>query len=186
MCASFYCLYHVTNANWKVIDNLGLSYHTPKELNNIIDNELPGRPPFQCQELIVGDDTLEFYFRDILQCIRTIYGDPEFTRDLVFAPERHYTDHERTCRVYSEMHTGDWWWAVQVRSHLLDRFKCLQRCDRRPLKHVDRVPLSSRSYSPLTRLSLLSFGESPLIQFISQLAMFRRISVVSHHAALKC
>ncbi|KAH9019702.1 hypothetical protein EDB84DRAFT_1624592 [Lactarius hengduanensis] len=41
-------------------------------------------------------------------------GNPEFARDLVFAPERHYTDHERTCRVYSEIHTGDWWWAVQT------------------------------------------------------------------------
>jgi hypothetical protein len=35
-------------------------------------------------------------------------------QDLVFAPERHYTDPERTCCIYNEMHTGDWWWAVQV------------------------------------------------------------------------
>jgi hypothetical protein len=49
-----------------------------------------------------------------LDCIRGIYGDPEFVRDLVFAPERHYVDHERTRRVYSEMYTGDWWWSVQV------------------------------------------------------------------------
>ncbi|KAH9040246.1 hypothetical protein EDB84DRAFT_1647334 [Lactarius hengduanensis] len=45
---------------------------------------------------------------------RTLYGNPEFARDLVFAPECHYTDHEQTCRVYSEIHTGDWWWAVQT------------------------------------------------------------------------
>jgi hypothetical protein len=32
----------------------------------------------------------------------------------VFAPERHYTNEERTCRIYNEMHTGDWWWTVQV------------------------------------------------------------------------
>ncbi|KAI9429943.1 hypothetical protein BJY52DRAFT_1093078, partial [Lactarius psammicola] len=97
-----------------VVDRLQLSYHTPKELNDIIDRELPGRPPFKCEDMDIAGDTLQFYFRDILQCIRSLYGDPEFARDLVFAPERHYTDHNRTCRVYSEMHTGDWWWAVQA------------------------------------------------------------------------
>ncbi|KAH8978805.1 hypothetical protein EDB86DRAFT_3067224 [Lactarius hatsudake] len=108
------------------IDKLGLSYHTPNELNNIIDKELPERPQFKCEDLIIAGNTfqflglstslgyLQFYFRDILQCIRTLYGNPEFARDLVFAPERHYTDHERTCCVYSEIHTGDWWWAVQT------------------------------------------------------------------------
>ncbi|KAH9021194.1 hypothetical protein EDB85DRAFT_1872004, partial [Lactarius pseudohatsudake] len=91
-----------------------LQYRTPNELNKIIDTELPGRPRFKCEDMTIAGNTLQFYFRDVLQCIRTIYGDPEFARDLVFAPERHYTDHERTCRVYSEMHTGDWWWAVQT------------------------------------------------------------------------
>lgn len=110
---------HVANVHVKVVDKLGLSYRTPKELNDIIDKELPGRPPFQCAEFVIGGISLQFYYRDILQCIRTIYGDPEFARDLVFAPERHYTDRERTCRVYSEMHTGEWWWAVQVSPPLL-------------------------------------------------------------------
>ncbi|KAH8997704.1 hypothetical protein EDB86DRAFT_2803420 [Lactarius hatsudake] len=97
-----------------VVDKLDLSYRTPNELNKIIDTELPGRPRFMCKDMTIAGYTLEFYFRDILECIRTLYGDPEFARDLVFAPERHYTNHERKCRVYSEMHTGDWWWAVQT------------------------------------------------------------------------
>ncbi|KAN0140201.1 hypothetical protein V8E53_002097 [Lactarius tabidus] len=97
-----------------VIDNLELSYRTPKQLNDIIDKELPGRPQFQCQDLVIAGETLQFYSRDILQCIRSLYGDPEFACDLVFTPEHHYTDHQRTCHVYSEMHTGDWWWSVQT------------------------------------------------------------------------
>ena len=117
-----FIVYAVTNRNWKVTDRLGLSYRTPKELNNIIDNELPGRPQFKCQNLSIAGETLQFYFRDIIPCIRSLYGDPEYARDLVFAPERHYTDHQRNCRVYSEMHTGDWWWSVQVRSRLSDVF----------------------------------------------------------------
>jgi hypothetical protein len=97
-----------------VVDKLGLSYHTPNELNDIIDNTLPGRPPFKCHDLAIAGETLQFYYRDILQCIRTLFGDPEFAQDLIFAPERHYTDRERTSRVYSELHTSNWWWAVQV------------------------------------------------------------------------
>ncbi|KAH9021813.1 hypothetical protein EDB84DRAFT_520197 [Lactarius hengduanensis] len=72
------------------------------------------RPPFECEDFTIGGERLSFYFRNVLQCIRTFFGDPEFTHELAFAPERHYSDPERTCRVYSEMHTGDWWWAVQV------------------------------------------------------------------------
>jgi hypothetical protein len=49
-----------------------------------------------------------------MQCIWALYGDPEFACELVFAPEHHYLDPEQTCRIYNEMHTGDWWWAVQV------------------------------------------------------------------------
>ena len=84
-----------------------------------------GRPQFKCQDLVIAGETLQFYYCDIIPCIQTLYGDPEFARDLVFAPERHYTDHQRTCHVYSKMHTGDWWWSVQVRSRLLDVFQCL-------------------------------------------------------------
>jgi hypothetical protein len=98
----------------KVVDKLGLSYNLTKQLNDIIDNVLPGRPPFECCNLVIGGETLELYFRDILACIRSIYSDPELAQDLVVAPEHHYADHERTDRIYSEIHTGDWWWAVQV------------------------------------------------------------------------
>jgi len=106
----------ITKLSLKVVDNLGLSYRTVKQLNNIIDNKLPGHPPFRCKELIIGGERLEFYYRDVIECIQSLYGDPGFVQDLVFAPERHYTSAERTCRIYNEMHTGDWWWMVQVRN----------------------------------------------------------------------
>jgi hypothetical protein len=104
----------------KVVDRLGLSFSSTKELNEIIDQRLPGRPPFQCREFVIGGETLELHFRDVLSCIRSIYGDPSFACDLVVAPEHHYADRERTVRIYSEMHTGDWWWAVQVRKPTVD------------------------------------------------------------------
>jgi hypothetical protein len=103
----------IANVLWKVVQNLKLSYSTTRELNMFIDN-LPGRPPFVCKELVMGGEHLKFYCRKILPSLKAIFGDPELKHDLVFAPERHFTNNERTCRIYSEMHTGDWWWSVQV------------------------------------------------------------------------
>jgi hypothetical protein len=98
----------------KVVERLGLSYRTTRELNDIIDNDLPGPPPFQCRIFDIGGESLQFFCRDVLQCIRSLYGDREYVQDLIFAPEHHYTDDTRTCRIVNEMHTGDWWWSTQV------------------------------------------------------------------------
>ena len=107
-------LWHIlTDMSWKVVNKLGLSYSSARELNHIIDT-LPGLQPFKSQDFTIRGETLTFYFCDVMQCIQALYGDPEFAHELVFVSERHYLDPECTCRVYSEMHTGDWWWAVQV------------------------------------------------------------------------
>jgi hypothetical protein len=113
VCVQF-TLHCVTKAQCKVVDRLGLSYSTSRELNKIIDMKLTPLPLFQCQPLTVGGECLEFHYRNIIECIQALFGNPEFVHDLVFAPERHYTDATQACRVYNEMHTGDWWWSVQV------------------------------------------------------------------------
>lgn len=97
-----------------MVDNLGLSYQNTRELNRIIDNDLAGPPPFQCRELNIGLERLQFFCRDTLQCIKSLYGDPEFVQDMVFAPVRQYTDDTRASRIIDEMHTGEWWWTLQV------------------------------------------------------------------------
>jgi hypothetical protein len=102
-----------TNAWQEVIDRLGLSYSTAKELDDAIDS-LPGRPPFLCEEVSIGDEHLKFHYRDILASIRALYGDPDFRDNLIFAPEQHFTNGNPKRRIYSEMYTGDWWWSVQV------------------------------------------------------------------------
>jgi hypothetical protein len=85
-------------------------------MNAIIDRTLPGRPPWQCTAIFSGKERHELYHRDIIPCIRSLFGDLSFMHDLVFAPVRIYTTSERKCHVYNEIHTGDWWWAVQVRN----------------------------------------------------------------------
>ncbi|KAF8274731.1 hypothetical protein EI94DRAFT_1695856 [Lactarius quietus] len=104
------CLQYLS---WKVVDHLELSYRTPKQLNEIIDDKLPGHPPFQCHEIVMAGEHLQFYFCDILQSIRSLFGDPEFHVTWC-SPRAHYANSEQSSHVYSEMHTGDWWWAVQL------------------------------------------------------------------------
>jgi hypothetical protein len=62
----------------------------------------------------VGGETFAMYSRDILECIKALYGDAEFAEHLLFKPERHYKHSDRKERVYHDMHTGEWWWQVQV------------------------------------------------------------------------
>ncbi|KAI8994099.1 hypothetical protein BD414DRAFT_513707 [Trametes punicea] len=94
-----------------VAENLALSFKNSRELNKIIDGGLPpSRPRFQRHEIIVAGESFEVYFRDILECIRSLYGDPEFAPLLLLEPEKHFTDEEEKTRVYFDMNTGKWWW----------------------------------------------------------------------------
>ena len=106
--------YYVPNSGHKVTE---LSYRTVKQLNRFIDKKLPGRPAFERKEVDIGPKTLEFYCRSTLECIKSLFGDPQYAKDLVFVPERHYSSPERKSRLYHKMYTGDWWWETQVRPY---------------------------------------------------------------------
>ncbi|KAI1788558.1 hypothetical protein LXA43DRAFT_1063534 [Ganoderma leucocontextum] len=80
---------------------LGLSFQNSRKLNKKVDEELAsGRPRFIRRKIIVGGEAFEVFYWDIIQCIRALYGDPEFN--------------DRTVRVYFNMHTGKWWWEMQA------------------------------------------------------------------------
>ncbi|KAF8259663.1 hypothetical protein EI94DRAFT_1812979 [Lactarius quietus] len=61
-----------------VVESLGLSYHTTKELNRIIDKEMPGRPKFKCEEVQISGESYNFHFWEIIPCLRVLFGDPRF------------------------------------------------------------------------------------------------------------
>ena len=84
----------------------------------IIDNSIPPhRPPFQRHEIVVAGEHVDVYFCDILECIKTLQRDPELTPHLIVKPEGHYTDATKTVRMFHNMHTGKWWWEMQVGMH---------------------------------------------------------------------
>lgn len=98
----------------KLCDTLDLSYKSSDELNKIIDEHIPGRPRFKRREIIVGGEAYEVFFRDVIECIRALYGDVEFARYLLLVPVQHWADKNKTIQLFHDMHTGNWWWTTQV------------------------------------------------------------------------
>ena len=59
----------------------------------------------------VEKTTYQIQHRDILGAIRFLIGHPPFANDLAYAPIRQYNDNGS--RIYTEMHTANWWWETQ-------------------------------------------------------------------------
>ena len=68
--------------------------------------------------LIKGDDNLpkqepvRYWLRDSLAVLQEILENPELVDHCVWGPVRQRNSEGE--RVYTDMHTGDWWWKVQV------------------------------------------------------------------------
>ena len=109
----------------QLADKLDLRYRSSRDLNQIVDGALPARPAFVRRTYQLGGETHELYLRDALGLVEALYGSPEFANELVFAPEKHYVrvggEGERVSwsRRFSDMHTGRWWWKLQVCRRLL-------------------------------------------------------------------
>ena len=97
-------------------DRLGLSYHNTRELLKRVDS-LPERAEWQERWLSFKDRPDEKHllqFRDIIQAIRALLGNPDHADRIVYRPRRIFQDATRKHCIYSEMWTGQWWHAVQV------------------------------------------------------------------------
>ncbi|THU77334.1 hypothetical protein K435DRAFT_702628 [Dendrothele bispora CBS 962.96] len=97
-----------------VSEALRLSYRTTQQLDSIIDKHIPSpRPSFSRCEIVIQGQCIEFYTRNILECLKSLWADPDFAAQLILEPERHYVDSDKTIRAYHDMHTGKWWWNTQ-------------------------------------------------------------------------
>lgn len=94
---------------------LALSYKDTRSLHKIINKKLPSaRPRFEHHEIVVAGEAFKVFYCDIIECIKALFGDPEFAPILLLAPEHHYADEDKMVRIYFNMHTRKWWWATQV------------------------------------------------------------------------
>jgi len=59
-----------------------------------------------------GPQATTFYYRHIIDCVRYLIRQVAYSSDLVYAPIREYDSSGE--RFYSDMHTPNWWWDMQV------------------------------------------------------------------------
>jgi hypothetical protein len=59
-------------------------------------------------------EKLELWFRNPIECIRELLGNPMFKDVTFYEPVKLYRDADGKTRVFNEMWTGDWWWEIQV------------------------------------------------------------------------
>lgn len=110
------------------IKDTELSFATKDELYNCVDG-LPGGVGWHCQEIVQEGDLkdangkpltekLEVWYRDPVECIKELLGNPMFKQHMAYAPTRIYRDPNGNIRQIDEMWTGDWWWKLQVRARI--------------------------------------------------------------------
>jgi hypothetical protein len=100
----------------QVCERLELSYQSSQQLNTMIDSRLPQIPMFERQSVNMGGEAFEMHSRNVIDCIRYLFGDPEFAPHLLLVPERHFTDASKTNKVMHEMNSCRWWCNTQVRT----------------------------------------------------------------------
>ena len=61
------------------------------------------------------EESFLIHHRDPVEAVRSLWGDPSLADHIVYKPSRVFRNKESETRVYSEMWTGKWWWAAQVR-----------------------------------------------------------------------
>lgn len=73
-------------------------------------------------------EVVELWWRDPIQCVQELIGNPAFREHLSYIPQKVFTTESGTTRIYDEAWTGDWWWTMQVRGRLLSIVRNLITC----------------------------------------------------------
>ena len=78
---------------------------------------LPKQAVWEERKISLIDDPGEEHliqYRNPLDAVKALWGDPNHANDLVYSPVKVYTDEEHQDHLYNEMWTAKWWWKVQV------------------------------------------------------------------------
>ena len=95
---------------------LGLSFKDVRELFGKVDG-IPDRAEWKSATLAfpeTPDEEHTVHFRDILEAIQALLGNPAHTKEICYRPRKVFSDQTRSNRIYSEMWTGMWWSTIQV------------------------------------------------------------------------
>ncbi|KAH7098005.1 hypothetical protein BKA62DRAFT_814099 [Auriculariales sp. MPI-PUGE-AT-0066] len=93
----------------------GLSVKSARDINDLA-NKLPSPATFTHREFHIDGQIVPFdcFYRNALEIVRDLLGDPTFAGQLLFRPTRRWTSKSRKSRKYSEWNTGDWAWEMQL------------------------------------------------------------------------
>ena len=101
----------------KVTEKLGLSYNNIRALHQLVD-AIPDRAgQWHTKHLSFSDRPSEKHtirYRGVIDAIKCLWGEPAFSKHMVYAPKKVFSDASRSNRIYSEMWTGSWWHVIQV------------------------------------------------------------------------
>ena len=84
--------------------------------HNCLDEISGQMAPWQSN--IIMDQTVQlkanarYWYRDSLAVLQEILDNPKIAKKCVWSPVKQF-NHDNQ-RVYTDMHTSDWWWEVQV------------------------------------------------------------------------
>jgi hypothetical protein len=79
--------------------------------------KLPERAKWKECNITLKEDPAEEHllqYRNPLDAIQSLWGNPAHTDQLVFQPQKMWSDSSRASRLYNEMWTANWWWKIQV------------------------------------------------------------------------
>ncbi|KAJ6464432.1 hypothetical protein C8R45DRAFT_840248 [Mycena sanguinolenta] len=113
-----------------ISDRAKPSFSGKNEFFDKIDS-LPGGVKWQCKVLDVKGDLpdleedptgatmrreqVELWWRDPVECVKELLGNPVFRDVMRYAPEKLYADEGETIEIVNEMWTASWWWEIQKR-----------------------------------------------------------------------
>ncbi|KAJ7129656.1 hypothetical protein C8R44DRAFT_830103 [Mycena epipterygia] len=60
-------------------------------------------------------ETAELWFRDPVECVKELIGNPAFKELMDYAPTRLFVDAEGNEELINEMSSASWWWKMQTR-----------------------------------------------------------------------
>lgn len=95
-----------------------VSFSSPFTLKQLVDQMEPGMGVKSWKEgkakffADVKNEWKLFYYRDIGDVIRQLFKQPAYREHLVYSPVKEYNGFGD--RVYSDIHTAEWWWRTQV------------------------------------------------------------------------
>ncbi|KIK13304.1 hypothetical protein PISMIDRAFT_18070 [Pisolithus microcarpus 441] len=107
-----------------IVRQNGVSFDNARSLLKYVDKLHTGLA-WTCEMIDVEGDVvtedgtmkreqLELWWRDPVECVQELIGNPAFWDLMSYVLERAYADAKGENHIYDEMWTGDWWWNVQT------------------------------------------------------------------------